>query len=750
MLSKRNTGHNISQDLPPTDPGNSEGNAIHDEALGLSSSHAENSSNTSDTSEAALPPAAQINLEDSTKMGNVIGASTILVNRTASGYSGNYKILELIGKGGTSEVYKAIIESTKSVDLLHPIQRNNQTVACKVLFDQLLDDQQHYKRFHHEATMAERLCHPNIVNVLDAGELGTRPFLVLDYLEGTSLSAAYKKTKCLSIERALPIFLQIADAFGYAHTSGIIHRDLKPSNIMLIKSKTTDDFVKVVDFGIAKIVSETTVGSTKLTKTGEVFGTPIYMSPEQCRGESIDARSDIYSFGILMYEVLTGHPPFEGSDYWSLLYKHNNEIPKSIKDIDPDVRLCQKLESIIFKCLEKLPSARYQKMDEVKHDLAIAITSGSTGSKFMARLNRYSSQIIRNANTSLSKPLKTRIWLVLATLTLIAGIGATTVLRNQSKAEEEVTIKTFLKDMPATQRTINWIEPDPPKYAHDSAQFQELENAFLAEGKLVKALGDTNTEAGFSHKVKFGNFYLREGIYERADNEFTLAEQIGNYLKLADTPDMYKQLANLERNMALCALNKGEFERCIKYASKSKDLCEMHPTKNYNVFASEVIPAWELIGRAALAQHNLKLATKAFTTVYELSTRNDHFKAMPEHNALLFARTGDFFLESDDLTKTEALYNYAILGWRHTGNHLNEGIAINKLGLVAMKSNDWKKALEYFKQAENTIMQVKDASNDLVAKVLLNEADAYQMAHETESASQCVKEAKRLWFAPRH
>ena len=427
MLSKRNTGHNISQDLhneaSPADPGSGVGHATHDEALGLSSSDAESSGNTSDASGgsgAVLPAAAEINLDKSTKMSNITGASTILVNRIATGHSGNYKILELIGKGGTSEVYKATIESTKSADPLHPIQRSNQTVACKVLFDQLLDNQQHYKRFHQEATMAKRLCHPNIVNVLDAGELGERPFLILDYLEGTPLSDACKKTTCLSIERALPIFLQIADAFGYAHTSGIVHRDLKPSNIMLIKNKTTDDFVKVVDFGIAKIISETTVGSTKLTKTGEVFGTPIYMSPEQCKGESIDARSDIYSFGILMYEVLTGHPPFEGSDYWSLLYKHTNELPKSIKDIDPDVRLCQKLESIIFKCLEKLPSARYQKMDEVKYDLAIAIASGTTGSKLMARLNRYSSQIARNANTSLSKPLNTRIWPVLAALILIA------------------------------------------------------------------------------------------------------------------------------------------------------------------------------------------------------------------------------------------------------------------------------------------------------------------------------------------
>ena len=214
--------------------------------------------------------------------------------------------------------------------------------------------------------------------------------MILEYVNGATLSDVCKSEGKLPIHRSLPIFLQISGAFAYAHLNNIIHRDLKPSNIMLTKKNDCNDFVKVVDFGIAKIISETTMGSTQLTKTGDVFGTPIYMSPEQCRGDALDVRSDIYSFGILMYETLTGHPPFEGPDSWSILLKQNSELPKGLGDIDQDILLVKKLERIIFKCLEKEPNSRYQTMDELMRDLELVqlhlnqIVSGKTNPVVLA------------------------------------------------------------------------------------------------------------------------------------------------------------------------------------------------------------------------------------------------------------------------------------------------------------------------------------------------------------------------------
>ena len=201
--------------------------------------------------------------------------SDISINRIATGYTGTYKILGLIGSGGMSDVYKASIETIESPDPISTIKTTSigHIVACKVLSTRLMENKQHYRRFQHEAKLAKRLAHPNIVNVYDAGQIDDRPFMILEYVEGETLSAVCKKAGKLSIERALPIFLQISGAFAYAHLNGVIHRDVKPSNIMLTSKHGRDDFVKVVDFGIAKMINETMAGATQLTKTGDPIGT---------------------------------------------------------------------------------------------------------------------------------------------------------------------------------------------------------------------------------------------------------------------------------------------------------------------------------------------------------------------------------------------------------------------------------------------------------------------------------------------
>ena len=508
---------------------------------------------------------------------------TSLTNRLATGYSGSYMILELIGSGGSGDVYKSRIESVNTENPLNLLQvkRPTEIFACKILLDRLLDNKEHYKRFQQEARLVKRLSHPNIVNVHDAGAVGGRPFMILDYLEGEALSNTYDTTKGLSIHRALPIFLQISDAFDHAHMRGVVHRDLKPSNIMLTMGKDGKDFVKVVDFGIAKIISETTLGSTKLTKTGQVFGTPVYMSPEQCRGEAIDSASDIYSFGILMYEVLTGRPPFEGADYWSLLYKHTHETPKSIKDIDPDIRLVQKVEFIIFRCLEKLPDARYKNMNEVRVELEAAIASGGSGSRLIAKFNQSFGQISRRVNVSLSKPLSTRQWLLVAIVAVSVGIGITMVVRNQLELAE---IKSFLRGTSDVQRTIDWKEPDAPAYARDSRLFHEMENEHMEQEKLIRAFGGMQTEGNFDYMVKLGNFYLSAGSYVLADKVFDLAEKLADSLKLADFRESYDKVANLELSRAKCAFSRSNYEDCIKRASKSIKLHETYRRDRDNDF----------------------------------------------------------------------------------------------------------------------------------------------------------------------
>ncbi len=277
-----------------------------------------------------------------------------LDNATGLILNNKYELLEPIGQGGKSIVYKAQDIETKKI------------LACKILLPELISDEVNLKRFRQEAIAAKRLDHFNISSVSDFGEWQNQPFMIMEFFEGLPLSDLIDNKGKLSVNRALPIFIQIANGCAYAHSRNIIHRDLKPSNIVLINQNEQKEIVKIIDFGIAKIISETTIAGTKLTKTGDIFGSPLYMSPEQCLGKAADHRSDIYSLGALMYEVLTGRPPLEGPTALVTIFKHTKEMPAKFGNIGIDPKSHKVIEDIIFKCLAKDPKHRYQTMEDLE------------------------------------------------------------------------------------------------------------------------------------------------------------------------------------------------------------------------------------------------------------------------------------------------------------------------------------------------------------------------------------------------
>jgi len=277
-------------------------------------------------------------------------------NALGSTLNNKYQLLEQIGQGGKSIVYKTQDSELKKI------------VACKILLPELVNDELNLKRFRQEAVAAKRLEHPNINSVSDFGEWHGQPFMIMEFLEGPCLSELIEAEERISIDIAIQIFIQIAHGCAYAHARNIIHRDLKPSNILVLSPKSRP-VVKIIDFGIAKIISENTVAGTKLTKTGDIFGSPLYMSPEQCLGSLVDHRSDIYSLGTLMYEVLTGEPPLQGANAMVTIFKHTKEMPKKFGDIGLKPKHSQAIEKIVFKCLAKEPKQRYQSMDEIIENL---------------------------------------------------------------------------------------------------------------------------------------------------------------------------------------------------------------------------------------------------------------------------------------------------------------------------------------------------------------------------------------------
>jgi len=275
---------------------------------------------------------------------------------------GKYDIIDVIGHGGMGVVYKG-----RQVLM-------DRTVAIKMLQSQHIADSMSVKRFHQEGKAASKMNHPHIITVYDFGVTPTsgQPFIVMDYLLGTDLSTIIKDEGQLGVERSLKILSQSTDALDHAHRMGVIHRDLKPSNIMLIDYEDEKDFVKVVDFGVAKLIS---AGGEqqRLTQMGEVCGSPVYMSPEQCQGHELDNRSDIYSMGIVIYETLTGRLPILGRTMVETMGKHITEAPPRFKEVRPDLYIPERLEAVVFKALAKDPADRHQTMAELTRDLDTAI-----------------------------------------------------------------------------------------------------------------------------------------------------------------------------------------------------------------------------------------------------------------------------------------------------------------------------------------------------------------------------------------
>lgn len=277
--------------------------------------------------------------------------------------SGQYCVEAKLGDGGMGTVYRCR-------DLVL-----GRVVALKFLHPHLVMTNKWLMRFQQEAKAIGRLEHPNIIKINHFASDEDCPFLVMDYIKGEPLSDLLTKNGAMDSTRALKILSQVADALAHAHKNNVIHRDLKPSNIVLLDG--TDDTVKILDFGIAKIEETTT--TPHLTQTGEIFGSPAYMSPEQCIGRNVDARSDQYSLGCVLYECLTGSPPFVSTSAVELMMHHISDAPQSLKESSLGKHFSKDLEKLLQRLLAKEPSQRFESMEAVHSAFANVLAGRSLG-----------------------------------------------------------------------------------------------------------------------------------------------------------------------------------------------------------------------------------------------------------------------------------------------------------------------------------------------------------------------------------
>jgi len=271
---------------------------------------------------------------------------------------GTYRVLDFLGEGGMGIVYK--VEHAQM----------NRIFALKILKTSQLSEST-WQRFRNEAQAIARLDHRNVVKIYDMNQTENgRPFYTMDFLVGVSLSDYLKEHKVVTLGQALHIFRQVCSGLAYAHSRGIVHRDIKPGNIMLLTDPKTQQFqVKIVDFGIAKLIDDEGHTIQGLTKPGEVFGSPLYMSPEQCEGRRLDARSDMYSVGVALFKALTGKTPFRGRNAIETTMMHQSAVPPLLNSVSAELQFPPKLEKIIDKMLAKSPDQRFQSLAEVENEL---------------------------------------------------------------------------------------------------------------------------------------------------------------------------------------------------------------------------------------------------------------------------------------------------------------------------------------------------------------------------------------------
>jgi serine/threonine protein kinase len=383
--------------------------------------------------------------------------------------AGRYELEELVGSGGMSSVYRA---HDRVLD---------RRVAIKLLHERYARDEDYLERFRREARAAAQLSHPNIVTVIDRGETEGRPFIVFEYVDGETLKGVVESAAPMPVRDAIELALQIAGALAFAHARGVVHRDVKPQNVLL----DGDGRAKVTDFGIARSLDL----DAGVTQTGTVLGTSDYMAPEQAMGERASARSDVYSLGAVLFELLTGEVLFPGETFMSVALKHASEPPPSVLELRPDCPV--RVAAAVDRCLAKDPEERFASMGELVGELEACLLDLETRGEEDATL------IVappRRPHPAVREPRR-RSWV--PALVLGLGLPALAVIVAVLVVERD-SIRNVLPfvSKPVTVKAVGTYDPLPGDGA---------ENDYL-----VRRATDGNTHTAWS--TEFYASWFKKGV----------------------------------------------------------------------------------------------------------------------------------------------------------------------------------------------------------------------------------------------
>ncbi len=648
-----------------------------------------------------------------------------------------YEIIELIGKGGFGSVYRAKHLKVGNI------------VAIKVLCAEYVEDKRIAARFQNEARIAGHLRNPHITAAFDQGICDKTGvvFIAMEYVPGPSLKSTIKSGYGLEVERAIHILIQLCDGIAEAHGQKVLHRDIKPSNILLTNYDNDPDFVKITDFGIAKVLSESEE-LKRLTKTGTggPEGTCLYMAPEQFKEGYVPAFGlDIYSIGCVLFELLTGNPPYNGGADAVTAHMHATaKIPAlEIDSVESVIR--SHLTNIITKALAKEPSMRYQTVDDLRMDLErvqlrvkqlrlgrtnIIFSSIEEAWLFLLRIGRFFKSLFRKSNA-----------LNLAIVGLFILISTAAIVIFQNRYAQDFVL-------PVEKRNIEWEASPPAETASDHHLFEEKEKQFLEIESNYRTFGKLSTAEGIPLLRKFGYFYLKSESLVKAFQQFYKAQEL-LVSKGIDDPD---EAAKVYLALTECSFAMGNYPQCIKYAQKTLSVLKPPKVGDYLQYGHDSTEALGYLGRAAILNKNSSLANSAFSDMYTIGnykhapTDAPFFAVEPEVHAENFSYAGSYFLAVGKFDQAETFLRYAINGWHFSHNPVNEAITWNKLGLAFMKSNKYKEAIDAYKKAESLLLAVGSSQAGKLGKVLFNEADAQQAAGDPAGAQEARRQARVYLF----
>lgn len=516
-----------------------------------------------------------------------------------------YLIISLLGRGGMSSVYKT--EHTLMKRML----------ALKVLHSHLAADQNSLKRFQQEAWIAGTFSHPNVVQVHDFGmEPNGQVYLVMDLVEGRSLGDELEVVGRLSYERAIGIFIQVASGLLAAHNAGVLHRDMKPSNIMLSDGPDDNELARIVDFGIAKVLDGED-SLQRLTQTGEVFGSPLYMSPEQCQGKVLDKRSDIYSLGAVFYESLIGVPAHMGKTAMETMRKHISEIPKPFAEVAPRTDIPERLEEIIFRMLEKNPADRYSDMEEFIEDLQkLRSVPENVNASFSGRVAMVKREFARR-HRIISKIVTAGLILIVL-LAFGASYAYPTFIqmgwqKNIDNAQGLFDRGNYKQALPYAVKAMEWASKTNDGGMDESKTLELLARIFKKQGNYIAMQEARLKQQRIIQNELTQNYGVTNAELERMAKS-ALAEA-PEPMKDGGDPETYEQVIyRLNAAAALCNQhNHNEFaEKLIKRAI---ELRESASGKN-----AAALPAmYALLAATCVQQQKFKEAEKYFARQLEIA-----------------------------------------------------------------------------------------------------------------------------------